>query len=117
MIPLTGTARIFLYREPADMRKSFDGLAGLVREHMKANVFSGNLFVFVNKRRKLVKILYWDRDGFALWAKRLERGTFRMPQSDTDRAELSTAELSMLLESITPLRVGRRYRREVATTG
>ncbi len=113
MIPLTGTARIFLYREPADMRKSFDGLSGLIREHMKTDVFSGNLFVFVNKRRKMVKILYWDRDGFALWAKRLERGTFRMPQTDTDRAELSTAELTMLLESITPLRVGRRYRREV----
>lgn len=114
MIPLTGTARIFLYREPADMRKSFDGLSGLVRAHMQADVFSGSLFVFVNRRRKLVKILYWDRDGFALWSKRLEKGTFRIPQPGTDHAELNTAELSMLLEGITPLRVSRRYRRQVA---
>jgi len=115
MIPLTGTARIYLYREVADLRKSFDGLAGLVRAHMEADVFSGSLFVFVNRRRKLVKILYWDRDGLALWSKRLERGTFRVEQPGAGRAELSTAELSMLLEGITPLRMGRRYRRHPAT--
>jgi transposase len=116
MIPLTGTARIFLYREAADLRKSFDGLAGLVRTHLREDVFSGSLFVFVNRRRRLVKILYWDRDGFALWSKRLERGTFRVPQlGQGGRVELSPADLTMLLESITPLRVGRRYRRRVVT--
>jgi len=114
MIPLAGAARIFLYRDPADMRKSFDGLAGLVREHMDADVFSGALFVFVNRRRKLVKILCWANDGFALWAKRLERGTFRLPTTGTGHAELTTAELSMLLEGITPLRVNRRYHRRSA---
>ena len=110
MLPLTGTARIHLYRGPADMRKSFDGLAGLVRVAVAADLFGGGLFVFVNRRRTLVKILYWDRDGLAIWAKRLERGTFRMPQTDGQRAEISAGELSMLLEGITPLRVNRRWR-------
>jgi len=69
----------------------------------------------MNRRRKLVKILCWDRDGFALWSKRLEKGTFRMLQPSMEQAELSTAELSMLLEGITPLRVNRRYQRQTAT--
>lgn len=112
MLPLTGTARIYLYRGAVDLRKSFDGLAGLVRLQGETEVFGGGLFVFVNRRRTLVKILYWDRDGFAIWAKRLERGTFRMPRTDGRQAEISTGELSMLLEGITPLRVSRRWRRE-----
>ena len=110
MIPVTGGTRIFLYRPPADMRKGFDGLSGMVTEQFTESLFSGALFVFVNHRRNRVKILYWDRGGLALWYKRLERGKFRLPQSDGDRAELTTAELSMLLEGITPLRVERRYK-------
>ena len=116
MIALTGTARIYLYREAADLRKSFDGLTGLVRTHLSVDVFSGSLFVFVNRRHRLVKILYWDRDGFALWAKRLERGTFRLPQPGSAQPEMSATELTMLLEGITPLRVGMRYHRP-ATSG
>lgn len=116
MIGLTGSTRIFLYRGATDMRKGFDGLAGMVRKHFREDVLSGTLFVFVNRRRTYVKILYWDRDGFAVWAKRLERGTFRVPSADTDQVELGTADLSMLLEGITPLRVSRRYRRPVAAS-
>lgn len=116
MIPLTGTARIHLYRGAADMRKSFDGLAGLARQAVGEDVFTAGLFVFVNRRRTLVKILYFDRDGWAIWAKRLERGTFRMPQSSGPRAEISAGELSMLLEGITPLRVNRRWRPALAST-
>jgi len=68
------------------------------------------LFIFLNRRRDRVKILYWDSGGLALWYKRLERGRFRMPSGQEDMAvELSSAELSMLLEGITPLRVDRRY--------
>ena len=115
MISLTGAVRIYLYREAADLRKSFDGLSGLVRMHLEADIFSGALFVFLNRRRRLVKILYWDRDGLALWSKRLERGTFRLPESGGTRPELSPAELTMLLEGITPLRIDRRYRRQVAS--
>lgn len=111
MLALTGAARIYLYRGVTDLRKSFDGLAGLVRGEGLADVFGGGLFVFVNRRRTLVKILYWDRDGFAIWAKRLERGTYRMPRGEGTQAEISAGELAMLLEGITPLRVSRRWGR------
>lgn len=115
MIPVTGGTKIFLYCAPADMRKGFDGLSGLVAEHFRESLFSGNLFIFVNRNRNRVKILYWDRDGLALWYKRLERGAFRIPETKSGgtEAELSAADLAMLLEGITPLRVDRRrYRRK-----
>jgi len=114
MIALPGAVRIYLYRRPTDMRKSFDGLGGLVRLHFEADPLSGSLFVFVNRRRTYVKILYWDGSGYAIWAKRLERGTFRVPASGGAQAELTSAELSMLLEGITPRRVNLRYRRRGA---
>ena len=120
MIPLTGNTRLFLFRGPADMRKGFDGLSGMVEEHFCESLFSGSLFIFLNRLRDRVKILYWDRDGLALWHKRLERGKFQMPADKNGKAvELTTAELSMLLEGITPLRVNPRYRVEerVAATG
>jgi transposase len=111
MIPVTGGTRMYLYRGPADMRKGFDGLSGMVEEHFSQSLFSGSLFIFLNRRRDRVKILYWDSGGLALWYKRLERGTFQMPTGKEGEAvELSSAELSMLLEGITPLRVSRRYR-------
>ena len=98
------------------MRRGFDGLAGMVRKYFGEDVLSGSLFVFVNRRRTHVKILAWDRDGFVIYAKRLELGTFRVPSADTDQVELSRADLLMLLEGITPLRVNHRYRRPVAAT-
>jgi transposase len=111
MLPVTGAARLFLYRGPTDMRKGFDGLSGLVGEHFAESLFSGALFIFLNRQRDRVKILYWDRDGLALWHKRLERGKFQMPaEKDGQAVELTAAELTMLLEGITPLRVSRRYR-------
>ena len=110
MIPVTGGTRLFLYRGIADMRKGFDGLSGMVEEHFTESLVSGALFIFVNRCRNRVKILYWDHGGLALWYKRLERGTFQMPAGDGDALELNSAELSMLLEGITPLRVNRRYR-------
>jgi transposase len=117
MIAIPGAVRIYLYRVATDMRKSFDGLSGLVRTHFQEDVLSGSLFVFVNRRRTYTKILYWDGDGFALWAKRLEKGTFQLPAANTDRIELNSQELSMLLGGITPARVSRRYRRPATVTG
>lgn len=111
MLALTGTPRIFLYRSPTDLRKSFDGLSGLVRQHFGEQLYAATFYVFVNRRRTLVKILYWDRDGLAVWAKRLEEGTFRIPAVGEERMELSAAQLSMLLEGITPRRMNRRYKR------
>lgn len=117
MITIPGAVRIYLYQVATDMRKSFDGLSGLVRTHFQENVLSGSLFVFVNRRRTYTKILYWDGDGFAIWAKRLEKGTYQLPVSDTERIELNSQELSMLLGGITPARVSRRYRRPAAVNG
>ena len=111
MIGLLGTTPIYLCRTATDMRKSFDGLHALVVQHLEEDPFSGALFVFVNRRRTMVKVLYWDRDGFALWYKRLEQGTFKLPAAGGDKIELDAAQLSMLLEGITPRRINRRYRR------
>ena len=111
MLPLNGSMRIFLYRGVTDMRRSFDGLSGMVKGVFGEDPFSGTLFVFCNRRRNRVKLLYWDGDGFALWYKRLEEGTFRIPDAGTEKVELSKGELSMLLEGLTALRVSKRYRR------
>jgi len=100
VLSLASTLRIFLAVEPADMRKGFDGLAQLVRERTAEEPLSGHLFVFRNRRRDRVKILYWDRDGFALWYKRLEKGTFRFPEAQGGRVEVTPAEMAAVLEGI-----------------
>jgi transposase len=110
VLALTAATRIYLYRTPCDMRKSFDGLSGLVRTELDANPLTGSLFVFCNRRQNMVKILYWDRDGFALWYKRLEKGRFNLPaDSPTHHARIDRLELTMLLEGIVPQKVNKRY--------
>ena len=79
MIHLPASVRVYLCLTACDMRKSFDGLHALVRDHLELDAFAGHLFVFTSRRRDRVKILYWDRDGFAVWSKRLEEGTYAMP--------------------------------------
>ncbi len=100
MFGLSAAIRVYFAAEPADMRRSFDGLAALASTRLALDPLSGHLFVFVNKRRDRIKILYWDRDGLAVWAKRLERGTFRIPAASSDRVEMTTAELAALLAGI-----------------
>lgn len=94
--------RVFLCTSRTDMRKGFDTLAALVRNGLGYDPLSGHLFLFVGRRRDRLKILYWDRDGFALWYKRLEKGTFRLPatKEGTASVELKASELAMLLEGI-----------------
>ena len=92
--------RIFAYTQPTDMRKSFQGLLALVqRVFAEEDPYSGSLFVFVNRRSNYVKILVWDRTGFALYAKRLERGRFTFPSADESQ-ELSEQTLRFLLDGI-----------------
>jgi transposase len=104
--------RVFLCTSPTDMRKGFDTLAALVRDGLGYDPLSGHLFLFVGRRRDRIKLLYWDRDGFALWYKRLEQGTFRMPATKPDSAsiELKASELAMLLEGIDLRSIKRRKR-------
>lgn len=104
--------RVFLCTSPTDMRKGFDTLAVLVRDGLGYDPLSGHLFMFVGRRRDRLKILYWDRDGYALWYKRLEQGTFRMPVAKPDSAsiELKASELAMLLEGIDLRSIKRRKR-------
>jgi transposase len=96
------SGRIYLCTSPTDMRKGFDTLAALVKEFLGQDPLSGHLFLFVGRTKDRLKILYWDADGFALWYKRLEEGTFRMPRAGTDDAsvELKASELAMMLEGI-----------------
>jgi len=110
MFGLSAAVRVYLATKPADMRKSFDALAALASGTLGLDPLSGHLFVFVNKRRDRVKVLYWDRDGLAVWAKRLERGTFRIPVAGADRVEMTTAELAALLAGIDLNTARRRVR-------
>jgi transposase len=110
MFGLSAAVRVYLATKPADMRKSFDGLSALASGSLALDPLSGHLFVFVNKRRDRIKILYWDRDGLAVWAKRLERGTFRLPAAGVDRVEMTTAELAALLAGIDLNTARRRVR-------
>jgi transposase len=110
VLSLPATLRIFLAVEPADMRKGFDGLSQLVRERIAQDPLSGHLYVFRNRRRDRIKILYWDRGGLALWYKRLEKGTFRFPEAVDGRVEVTPAEMAAILEGI-DLRGARRLPR------
>jgi transposase len=94
------------------MRKSFDGLHALVVQNMELDPFAGHLFVFSNRRRDRIKILYWDRDGFVVWAKRLEQGTYAMPFTDErePRREITAPELGALLSGIDLSQAQRRKR-------
>jgi transposase len=110
------TLRIWLAAQPADMRCGFDRLAELARSVTGQDPLSGHLFIFRGRGGDRLKILYWDRDGYALWYKRLEEGTFKLPRLDGAGAsvELRASELAMMLDGIDlrSLRRGKRYRRE-----
>ena len=96
------------------MRRSFDGLQGLVASIMQLDALAGHLFVFSNRNRDRVKVLYWDRDGFAIWSKRLEEGTYAMPfgKASGQHCELTAQELSALLSGIDLSQAKRRQRYE-----
>lgn len=116
MIGLAHGLKIYLCTEPADMRRSFDGLSGMAVNLMEEDPLSGHLLVFRNRNRDRLKILYWDRDGLAIWYKRLEKGTFQFPTDGKPKEEkptsvqVTTDELSLLLGGI-DLRSARKRKR------
>lgn len=113
MLAPRAQVQIFVCLEPADMRKGFDGLAAIVTESLGEDPLSGALFVFRNRRGDRLKLLYWDNDGYALWYKRLEAGTFELPRpsaEDSRRVKISAADLAMLLDGVDLRSIRRRKR-------
>jgi transposase len=120
MLSWPPTVRIFLCADATDMRKGFDSLASLVESSLALDPLSGHLFVFRSRRGDRIKILYWDKDGYALWYKRLEKGSFRFPSvargDEAKGAEVQAADLMMILDGVDlgSVRRQRRYVRETA---
>lgn len=112
-------SRVYLCTTTADMRKGFDSLAALVKDFLGQDPLSGHLFLFVGRSRDRLKILYWDTDGFALWYKRLEEGTYRLPVAKENQhgVELKASELAMLLEGIDLKSIRRMKRMTFAASG
>jgi len=94
--------QVFMAVQPVDMRKSFDGLTAAVESVFERNVLDGHLFLFLNRRRDRIKIIWWDRDGTAIWAKRLEKGNYEMPRhaEEAKRLQLDTTQLALLLSGV-----------------
>jgi transposase len=114
VLSLSPVVRVFVCRMPVDFRRGFDGLAQIVRDHLHGDPLAGHLFVFFNRRADRLKTLVWQEDGFALYYKRLEEGTFRIPSyGDGGALELSATELAMLLDGVIleSVRRGKRYHR------
>lgn len=122
MLSIASNIKILLYNESADLRRGFDGLAALVENAMGENPLSGHLYMFLNRRRNRIKLLYWAVDGYALWYKRLEKGTFELPRSTSPEAnhlEITASQLALILEGIelSSVRRRRRYQLPSAKAG
>lgn len=106
MISLTSAVRVFVYKEPCSMHSSFEKLTALTRNQIKQEPTSGHLFLFLNKNRTSVKILYFDRSGYVIWYKKLEAGTFSRPEE----GEIDYRQLSCVLEGIEEKRIVKKKR-------
>lgn len=107
-----GPRKIYLYAKAADMRKSFDGLHAIVQSEFQRDIRSGDMFLFLNRRLDLIKLIHWDQDGLAIWMKRLERGTFQRPRGlgNGTQVEIDATDLALLLSGIELTSVKRRPR-------
>lgn len=108
MLAIAGNARIFFFQKPTDMRKGVESLSFLVEQSCAGELMTGAYFVFINRLRDRMKVLYWDNDGFVIWWKRLERGSFRL--LGVDKTRIDRKEFFMLLEGITPYKVQKRFK-------
>ena len=105
-----GQIRVHVYGRPVDMRKSYDGLYALTRQELGQAPLNGHLFVFINRRATQMKVLYWDRSGFCIWAKRLEQGRFLSNWNRVTTREMDWTGLKLLLEGIEAKVIQKRYR-------
>jgi transposase len=119
MLSLSPSIRIFVHTQPTDMRKQFNGLHTIVTHSLGQDVMTGDYFVFFNRRKHRCKILYWDRDGLVVWAKRLERGCFQIPAAKEDAitVEIDGTTLFMILGGVDLQSVHRRKRYQVPRQG
>ena len=117
MLSLSPNVQIYLCTASTDMRKSFDGLSALVTSVMNQELLSGHLFLFLNRRRDHIKLMSWDRDGLAIWYKRLESGTFEVPSASPDQSylELDATQLALVLNGISLESAKRRKRYSIAS--
>ena len=102
--------RYFIYRVGCDMRKGYDGLSGLVRNEWKKDPLSGDIFIFLSKQRNKIKLLHWQKDGFVIYSKRLEKGTFELPKDNS--IELTAQQLQFILDGIFLSSIKKRMRYE-----
>ena len=110
MFTLSSSHKFHLYSQPADMRKSFDGLSGLVQNNLENNPCSGDVFIFINRQRNKIKLLHWQGISFTLYYKRLEKGTFELPEYDSSIGSitLSYTQMVMIVDGLTIKNIERR---------
>jgi len=106
MLALPAQVRLFLFGEPVDMRKTFEGLSGIIERAFPGELFAG-VFIFLNKQKDRMKILYWDGDGFAIWYKRLEKGSFLAEKGSSKT--MNRRDFLLLLEGVIPKKIQRRF--------
>lgn len=108
MLTIPGNARLFLCQHPVNMRKSFEGLSFITEQLFPGELLSGAFFIFLNRRKDLIKVLFWDGDGLVIWFKRLEKGSFSWKWGN--ETSLDRRTFLMLLEGVTPKRLQARYK-------
>ncbi len=114
MFTLSSSNRFHLYSQPTDMRKSFDGLSGLIQNNLERNPLHGDVFIFINKKRDKIKLLHWQGISYTLYYKRLEKGTFELPEYDQEigSISLSYTQIVMIVDGLTIKNIERRKRFE-----
>lgn len=112
MFNLSSSNRFHLYSEPTDMRKSFNGLSGIVENELGRSPLCGDVFLFINKRRDKIKLLHWDAGGYTLYYKRLEIGTFELPDYDVSASSITIdyAQMVMIVDGLSIKNIERRKR-------
>lgn len=112
MLHLDHSTNYYWYNGAADMRKGFDALCGMITQHMQSDVLSGGVYIFVNRKRKQIKLLTWECDGLAIYYKRLEKGVYELPaiSPDSSSATIDAVQLQLILQGIVLNSVRKKHR-------